>query len=87
MTIDPANLPTLLARAERDIAAQGRSYGTESDEDHAWRCAWNTWRTLQDLLPAVRVLLAEQDTARRDAPSGVLADVLPLVRVEERTAA
>ena len=59
----PADLPTLLARAEADVIAQGLSYGSELDEDHAWRCSWNTWRTLQDLLPAVRALLDQQQPA------------------------
>jgi hypothetical protein len=76
---DPRPLAELLARAERDIAAQGLSYGSELDEDHAWRCAWNTWRTLQDLLPAVHALLAEHDTGQ-EASAGVLAEVLPLHR-------
>lgn len=54
---DLAALAALLARAETDIAAQRNAYGTEQDEDTAWRCAWNTWRTLKDLVPAVRALL------------------------------
>ena len=57
-----ADLTDLLALAEQHIAAQGRAYSTESDEDTAWRCAWNTWRTLADLVPAVRALLAQQPT-------------------------
>jgi hypothetical protein len=65
----PAVLAVLLDRAERDIAAQRRSYGTEQNEDTAWRCAWNTWRTLQELLPAVRALLDQPPTPA--APAAV----------------
>jgi len=59
--------------------AQGRSYGGELDEDRAWRCSWNTWRTLTDLLPIVRALLAEHDT-EQEPSTDVLAEVLPLHR-------
>jgi hypothetical protein len=61
-------LAELLERADRDIAAQRDAYGTELNEDRAWRCAWNTWRTLQDLTAAVCSLSA--------APAA--ADVVPL---------
>ncbi|WP_037573556.1 hypothetical protein [Phaeacidiphilus oryzae] len=59
----PADLAALLERAEQDIAAQSHSYRTESDPDHADRCAWNTWRTLQTLVPAVRALLEQPNPA------------------------
>jgi hypothetical protein len=64
----PEMLAALLERADRDIAAQRDAYGTELDEDRAWRCAWNTWRTLQDLTAAVRSLSTAPATA----------DVVPL---------
>jgi hypothetical protein len=57
-----ADLYTLLTRAEQVIADQRRSYSTEQDEDTAWRCAWNTWRTLQDLIPAVHALIEQPPT-------------------------
>jgi hypothetical protein len=73
-TPTPEQLAELLDRAEQNIAAQRDAYGTELDEDRAWRCAWNTWRTLTDLTGAVRALLAERDTAhvvplRADQPT------------------
>ena len=55
-----AELAALLDRAEADHAAQGRSYRTELDDDALWRAGWNTWRTLGDLLPAVRALVDHQ---------------------------
>jgi hypothetical protein len=59
---DRDQLAALLAQAEQAVIAQRRSYGTERDEDTAWRCAWNTWRTLQELIPAVRVLIEQPPT-------------------------
>jgi hypothetical protein len=73
----PEMLAALLKRAERDISAQRDAYGTELDEDRAWRCAWNTWRTLTDLTAAVRALLAERECA----------DVVPLPTARPMTAA
>ncbi|WP_042401519.1 hypothetical protein [Streptacidiphilus carbonis] len=69
-----ADLAELLERAEADLAAQGRAYRTESDEDGLWRASWNTWRTLGELLPAVRDLI---DQPAEDVPAR-LALVPPL---------
>jgi hypothetical protein len=75
---DPViELAALLARAEADLAAQGRAYRTELDDDGLWHASWNTWRTLADLLPAVRTLIDQQQDPAEDAP---LATVLPLHR-------
>jgi hypothetical protein len=59
---DRDQLAQLLAEAEQAVTAQRRSYATEQDEDTAWRCAWNTWRTLQELIPAVRALIEQPPT-------------------------
>ena len=65
---DPATgLAALLTRAEADLAAQSRAYRTELDDDGLWRASWNTWRTLGELLPAVRALV-DQQTAPPAAP-------------------
>ncbi|WP_042430230.1 hypothetical protein [Streptacidiphilus anmyonensis] len=76
----PERLAELLARAERDIAAQRDAYGTELDEDRAWRCAWNTWRTLTDLTTAVHALNLTVTASSNDA------SVLTLPDMRERAA-
>ncbi|MFC5909500.1 hypothetical protein [Streptacidiphilus monticola] len=74
----PQDLAALLDRAERDIAAQRHAYGTELDDDTAARAAWNTWRTLRELVPAIRALLDSQPT-----PTGPAAAVRHLRVVRE----
>jgi hypothetical protein len=66
----PADLADLLSRAEQAVAAQRAAYGTALDDDTATACAWNTWRTLADLLPVLHSLATAAPTARAETDTG-----------------